>query len=435
MGKTATDPGNAEFLHGEGAPTPDEARRQLQAILASPTFHGSKRCQQFLEYVCEKALIGETASLKERTVAIDVFGRQPDSGLGEDTIVRVGAREVRKRLAQYYVTPEGSASAIRIDLPPGAYVPEFRYARNAPLEERPATKMVYDQRRWWTRGVILTGGLLLLVAAGAMALMRIGADPNAEAFRRFWEPVLRTPEPLLLAVGHPIVYHASSRAAKLSEERLPPQAFPLRRPIELAPNELDGSDIIPVLNQYVGYGDMVASTEVAAMLARRSKGVHVRLASDVAFADMRQAPTLLIGAFTNRWTMELGQTWRFQFKRAADRAPQIADTMALAGSQALSNAARQWSIPLRDDGSAPEDYILVCRIRNAPSGSLLMVVAGLKQFGTEAAGRLLADSSQLGTILSKLPAGWDSKNLQIVLHAKVIENAPAQPEVVAWHVW
>jgi hypothetical protein len=82
-------------------PKPEEVQDQLRTILASPAFHGSKRCQQFLEYVCEKSLGGEAGALKERTVAIDVFGRQPQSELGEDTIVRVGAREVRKRLAQF----------------------------------------------------------------------------------------------------------------------------------------------------------------------------------------------------------------------------------------------------------------------------------------------------------------------------------------------
>ena len=48
---------------------------------------------------------------------------------------------------------------------------------------------------------------------------------------------------------------------------------------------------------------------------------------------------------------------------------------------------------------------------------------------------MLTDPDQLGVILRMPPAGWKSKNLQIVLHAKVIGNTPAQPEGVAWHVW
>src|SRR5205807_9497500 len=69
--------------------------RQLRSMLESPVFHGSKRCKQFLEYICEKSLAGEADTLKERTIAVEVFGRAPQSDLGEDTIVRVGAREVR----------------------------------------------------------------------------------------------------------------------------------------------------------------------------------------------------------------------------------------------------------------------------------------------------------------------------------------------------
>ena len=56
-----------------------------------------------------------------------------------------------------------------------------------------------------------------------------------------------------------------------------------------------------------------------------------------------------------------------------------------------------------DDGSTPEDYCLIARIRNSPTGGLLIVSAGIKQFGTEAAGRLLAEPTEFSAILSKLP--------------------------------
>ncbi|SPE28774.1 hypothetical protein SBA3_1490025 [Candidatus Sulfopaludibacter sp. SbA3] len=100
-----------------------------------------------------------------------------------------------------------------------------------------------------------------------------------------------------------------------------------------------------------------------------------------------------------------------------------------------TQTGEQWSIPAKDDGSAPEDYILASRIRNSVTGGTLMVAAGLKQFGTEAAGHLLTDADQLGLILRRLPRGWETKNLQVVLHVRVIGNTPAQPEVVAAHVW
>src|ERR1700731_4361777 len=114
--------------------------------------------------------------------------------------------------------------------------------------------------------------------------------------------------------------------------------------------------------------------------------------------------------------MELQQTWRFRFTRNRDFRTVITDTQ---------KPGQVWSIPARDDGLAPEDYILVGRIRNSFTGGLTLVAAGLNQFGTDPAGRLLAHPDQLGVILRKLSPGWETKNVQFVLHARVIGNTPA----------
>jgi hypothetical protein len=433
MLKSAASLSDSGVLHEPPPPKPEEIRRQLQLVLSSPSFHGSKRCQQFLEYVCDRWLAGEGGTLKERTLAIEVFGRQPHSDLGEDTIVRVGAREVRKRLAQYYVTPEGAGAEIRIDLPSGSYAPDFRYV-TAPAEEpRAAVPPPIELRvaPWRRRSWQLAAVLGIFAVATILAILKVSAaTPSAEAFQKFWDPVLRSSDPLLIAVAHPLVYHPSSRALRMSEGNQPPQDVQVQRPLQVNPKQLDGTDLVPVFNQYVGFGDMIAANEVTSMLGRRSKSTRIRLASTVEFADFRKAQTLLIGAVTNRWTMQLQQGWRFRFSWAPDTRTRIVDTHETAGA-----TLTHWTISGKDDGSAPEDYILVCRIRNSFAGGFILAGAGLKQFGTEAAGRLLADPDQLGGILRKLPAGWEAKNLQIVLHSKVINNTAAQPEVVASYVW
>jgi hypothetical protein len=96
---------------------------------------------------------------------------------------------------------------------------------------------------------------------------------------------------------------------------------------------------------------------------------------------------------------------------------------------------KQWSVAVNSDGSASEDYVLICRLKNASTGGFQVVVAGVKQFGTEAAGRLVSDPDQLALVLRDLPASWENKNLQVVLHVRVIGNTPAQPEVAASYVW
>ncbi|MDE3194962.1 MAG: hypothetical protein KGN84_01360 [Acidobacteriota bacterium] len=445
MTKTATPADEAARPRAVETPTPDEIHAQLNRILSSPVFHGSKRCQQFLEYVCDRALAGDAGALKERSIAIEVFGRRPDAaGHGEDTIVRVGAREVRKRLAQYYVTAEGSASPVVIDLAPGSYVPEFRHAVSRPslapdpaslrveIHPVPPAPAVIEEAqtkpaRFSWRTIALAASVLAISIAGLTFAHRSATGASSAAFERFWGPVFQSGQPLLIGVGHPIVYLPSHRAVLLNESRLPPSPTPNLRKLELDPDELNGSDIVPVLNQYVGFGDMVAANEVTQLLARRSRGVRLMLASSIPFADLRTSAAYLIGSFSNQWTGELSRAWRFQFRWTPRHQPVFVDTQ--------SQPPREWSIPSGDDGSTPDDYSLICRLRNSPTGGFLIVSAGIKQFGTEAAGRILADSASLDPILAKLPGGWEDKNLQILLHMRVLGNTPAQPELVAWHVW
>src|SRR5579884_1311038 len=119
MGLTAV---NSQSLTGE--PGEQDVRQELDRIIASRVFRGSHRCQAFLQYVVSKTLEGEGQFLKERTLAVHVFGREATDDLSDDSIVRVGAREVRKRLAQYYID-EGANDPVRIELPAGSYIPTF----------------------------------------------------------------------------------------------------------------------------------------------------------------------------------------------------------------------------------------------------------------------------------------------------------------------
>ena len=422
MSNLATQLSDGLVPKGE-SPGAQEIRLQLREILNSPAFQGSKRCRQFLAFVCEKSLAGETGSLKERAIAVEVFGRNPQSDLGDDTIVRVGAREVRRRLQQYYVTASGADASIQISLPTGSYGPEFQ--RRKPAAQTVVMELPAVAPKRNRRNRIVWALALSVVAAGAFVSVNwTYSSPEDQAFARFWDPVLHSADDLLVAVPNPIVYHPSARAWRLSEQAMP-QGGIVPRPIQVPPEKLDGSDMLPVQNQYVGFGDLVAANELTGMLARHAKKTRVRMSSDVQFADMRMTNTLLVGAITNRWTMQLQQSWRFQFLWEPAVRTVVIDTQQ----------HRQWKVESIATEAYKEDYVVVSRIPNSPTGALLLVGAGLKGFGTEAAGRLLADSGQLGSLLRKLPQGWDNKNVQIVLHVRVIGNAPAEPELVAWHVW
>src|SRR5204862_609290 len=108
-------------------PVPQDAvREELQRILSGHEFRSSKRSQEFLRYVVDHTLSGAADTLKERTIGIDVFGRTVSYDPSDDATVRVKAGEVRRRLGLYYADA-GAQNRLRIELPAGTYIPEFRY--------------------------------------------------------------------------------------------------------------------------------------------------------------------------------------------------------------------------------------------------------------------------------------------------------------------
>jgi TolB-like protein len=102
-------------------------RDHLDQILASRVFAGSKRTQDFLRLIVTHTLDGELDSLRERMIGAEMFGRPVSYDTGNDSVVRVRASEVRKKLAQFYSEAGEGNLVLRIELPSGSYVPRFHF--------------------------------------------------------------------------------------------------------------------------------------------------------------------------------------------------------------------------------------------------------------------------------------------------------------------
>ena len=83
-------------------------REQLGRLLENPYFSHSKRFPTFLRFVTEQTLAGERDNIKERTLGIEIFGRDPDYDTASDPIVRVTASEIRKLVAPEVSLAQGS---------------------------------------------------------------------------------------------------------------------------------------------------------------------------------------------------------------------------------------------------------------------------------------------------------------------------------------
>ena len=151
--------------------TLEKERAELQAVLQSPLFARSQTLTHLLSYLCEKTFAGEGDQIKEYAIAVDVLGRPDSFDQDLDSIVRVQANRLRKRLAEYY-NGEGASHEMRITVPVGQYVPAFEEVPAASAAVVQAARTVLSsstdqaarpRRTWLFFGLI--GFLLLLAAA------------------------------------------------------------------------------------------------------------------------------------------------------------------------------------------------------------------------------------------------------------------------------
>lgn len=141
-------------------------REELAAVLASPRFRHAPTLAHLLSHLCEKRFAGESSQIKEYSIGVDVFRRGADFNQETDSVVRVEANRLRKRLAEYYAG-EGATHSVRIEIPVGQYVPMFQAVA-------PAVTAKAEPARPWQKTAgpwIPAAAVVAMLAAGAVWLM------------------------------------------------------------------------------------------------------------------------------------------------------------------------------------------------------------------------------------------------------------------------
>ncbi len=366
----------------------DEVREELTRVLASHEFRSSKRSQDFLRFVVEHALQGDTEILKERIIGIEVFGRPTSYDPSDDATVRVKAGEVRKRLGLYY-SDRGARNPLRIEMPSGTYVPAFHFmppeteispavgnGASAPGVAPAGLSAAPRGSGWRTRLLWAAAGAAFACAVG-LAYWAVTRTP-ATALDRFWAPVLRGPAPVVVGAAFVPVWNLD----------LPPAAKPQAR----------AQDFVELTDQFVGGGDLIATSRLAAMLTRLRRPYRVRVGSDVSFEDLRMGPAILVGYSYTRWR-EISSQMRY-FIDGSREPIGITD----------NGNPTQWTLPnLPRDRRTAEDYAIVSRVFHPDTHAMLVELAGITQYGTDAASDLVTNPDLMAEALRDAPSGGSAR--------------------------
>jgi hypothetical protein len=402
----------------------DEERKaiqeQLERLLSNSHFKQSRRFPSFLRFVIHQTLLGQTDMLKERTLGIEIFGREADYDTASDPIVRVTATEIRKRIAQYYQEP-GHETELRLSLPAGSYVPQFHWppvAREkdgnetavvlAPPAPVPAEPLEIETRPSWARGRFwrpATAAVLTAVVLCAAAAV-LWHSAQRSPFDFFWGPLVKSSEPVLFCVAD---------QSRYSTITLRDAADPSRQ-TQLQDN----------LTAII-FDDLNPIVRVAGLLQSNGKKYIVKGEGVTNLLDLRNGPTVFIGAFDNAWTLRLTAPLRYHFANNPEMMDfSIVDSTKPGQPGWVVNRMQQMTT------NNYRDFAIVARFTDGTTGKLAVVAAGVARGGTRVAAEYLTDPADLAQLER---AAGNRKNMEVVLSTQIIDGEPGTPKVEASYFW
>jgi hypothetical protein len=422
-------PKEPEEIEGpEDQPRVSEIKEMLRLILESHPFRTSKQCQNLLRYIVHHSLSSDDTALREKIIGVEVFGREPAYDTNDDPVVRVRAADVRKRLAQYYQSLGPGSDVLHIELEPGSYRVHFRRDPQSPegqtgvespvaqLQPKEESSSRFSFRRARIAALLLIAGA---IAGAALWIQPIWMSPE----ERFWAPLTTGKQPVLIYLGTNVAYVFTPEF--LSKYRAA-HGLPYNGPeffVDLPKGStVKAEDLLPVKDTFLATSAVDSTVQVTTQLRDWRKPFLVRSGRDISFGDLRNRPSILVGAFNNPWTLELTNDLPYHFSEGVRIESKV-------------HPDQSWTIPADSRNSSTDDYALITRLLSSKTGGPILTVAGIGEYGTQASAEFLTNPDKMRDLLKTAPRGWENKNMQAVLHVKVVGFLPVAVDVVATTYW
>lgn len=425
-------------------------RQHLESLLKHSSFRGTKRCQDLLRFVVEQSLDGHLDHLKERTIGAAVFGRLPDYDTANDSVVRVAANEVRKRLAQCYMDG-GMEGGIRIDLPPGFYIPEFEIDPEkiaGPKSVDPIPEMTIstvapmavdfspvEKKSVWPQFIYPVAVIVLLGVCGWLLFQN-------QALRSGVAQESGTPKALpwsaILDSSHRTYVVLADLAVGTSEDLL-------QRPLHLqdyiehrymvnpATTNHEAIAVAQQLStrQLTSVADAMIAAKIVRMDSRPGPRVIVQFARNMRMDDFKDNNVVLLGTsranlwgelFTSKLNFEIVYDEKLGHHVCRNRSPQP-------GEQAVY-------MPAGPTGTTGDAYAVVALLPNLGQNGNVLIIAGSNMEATKEAGEFITNPDRYADKLKSMginPLGA-TRHFEVLLRVKAVGGSSHQSDILGYRL-
>jgi hypothetical protein len=422
-------------------PSVDVRWELVQRVAGSGAFHRSPRLRELLLYICERSIQNHPEELREQAIGCGVFGRKADYNPGEDNIVRVEIRQLRKRLEEYFAT-EGKDEHIVILIPKGAYVPAFGpRAVDAPVVVSTAavlpklTSAGLASRSWWFWAPLAA---MLVLAVTCVFMWREIRDKD----QRLTTAARMIPARSAL---WPLLFNNEQQTFVVcADSTLVVAEWILHRSISLdqylardssgltsQPHDISSlADSLAYSRQRWQFTDMT-DVRLVQRLNRLNADhwdkVTVRSARTAQLQDFKNGNSVLLGSNrSNLWNtlFEPMLNFRFDYDEQA-RTAVIRNKTPLAGEKPVYRAARP--------GESGDSFSVIALVPNLRHTGSVLIIAGTTAEGTEAAGEFIMNSETSTALLNSLMKRNKSKlpYFEVLLRSGTLAGIAKNAEVVA----
>ena len=433
----------------EALPHANAIRAHLNGILNSAAFKGSRRSQDFLTHVVNCALAGQWERLKERSLGIEVFSRDASYDTGGDSIVRVTASDVRRRLLQYYSECDRTPG-FHIEIPAGSYIPEFpgleEAARIAPGEfnvaalNGPGRLSAFGfpgaAHERFRKTILLVLVICLGWGLGVMSARLLSSasektDSRYGFYRELLGPIASdSAHETEIALSNPrlLLYVGSNNPAapiwpSTANARVPAG---LEKTLNPSANDVQANypfHFLTLADQdYTGMGEAVSAFNLGQLMHHIRRPSRLTQARFLNWGGARNVHLILLGApQLSSWVQQsLGQS-NFTMEHEA-----ITNARPLPGERKAYNRSL--------NGSGFEDYGLIWMAR-LPSGLRQLLLAGLTSAGTAGVGDFFCDPDRMRPVYDRLRNASTNRSIpsdwQVLLRIHARENVPLEVSFVS----
>jgi hypothetical protein len=415
----------------------DERWQLVQRILASPPFQKSGRLRDLLQYVTDQTIRGNAQELTEQHIGKAVFHKPTGYSPLEDSSVRVHARQLRLKLHEYF-DGVGRDEPLVVEIPKGAYAPVFRVAKGMESGRLPVVAPVAATVSRLNRTALpwmLCGTLAVLCGALLVYSQRAPRDIDADVANPPWPftQIFDTRHQTIVVVADGnygmlriLTGQRGSLEEYLNRESLQNAAA---KKLGKAASQFVGYISDSTLTSFADVADAVSVVKIAGQL---QKQVAVRSAKDMKIRDLDHGNYIFIGSpASNPWVSLFQDKLNFRESETVvgKSVKAFVNTNPLPGEQARYQGLR-WT------GTEGDDYATIALLPNLTQDGSVLILQGLQQEGTEAAGRFLVDAENRQQILHALGIPSSERvtgNLwfEALIRSRTVSGAPNSTILVA----